>query len=197
MINSNSRNAGPGERSLPGARALLAALLLTAALPAAVRSEDGDAVARLDADIQKAKAEIAQAKKEVQKAEAELRKTDSLAREEASRAAEAESRRAKDRERREKENTALQARMEETQAKINAERSGMGRWQNAEDEPKARQKRLALVLAGYCDSVAARIEAGLPWEREGRVNRIKSLKKDLETGSASVEEGFARLNAAI
>jgi hypothetical protein len=182
----------------PSAARVFAALLAVAAsAPIAALAQDADAGARLDAEIQKAKADIAQLKKDSQKAEAEVRKTDSLLRQEQERATQAEDRQAKDRERREKENVALQARLQETQAKINAERSGLGRWQNAEDEIKARQKRLSLVLAGYCDSVAARIQAGPPWESEARVDRVKSLKKDLETGSASMEEGFGRLSAIL
>jgi hypothetical protein len=181
---------------IPLRRTPLAALLIAALLPLAGMGQEGEG-ARLDAEIQKAKADMAQARKDAQKADAELRKTDSLLREESARAAQAEDRQAKDRERREKENASLQGRIQETQGKINAERSGLNRWQNAQDEIKARQKRLALVLAGYCDSVAARILAGPPWETEGRVDRVKSLKKDLEAGSASVEEGFARLNAVI
>ena len=202
MINAYRRNPGAPSRDArsragAGLIAMAAALWIAAALPQTARAQESDAGARLESEIQKARSDIAQAKKDGLKAEAELRKTDSLLQEENARAAQAEDRQAKDRERREKENAALQARLQETQAKINAERSGLGRWQNAEDETKARQKRLALVLAGYCDSVAARIEAGPPWEREPRVDRVKSLKKDLEAGSASVEEGFARLNAVI
>ncbi|MDB5048302.1 MAG: hypothetical protein JWO30_1373 [Fibrobacteres bacterium] len=183
MMNSNRRNT--------------AVLLIAFAFPLAGFGQDEDAGGRLESDIQKARSEIVQAKKDAQKAEAELQKTDSLLKEENARAVQTEDRQAKDRERREKENAALQVRLQETQAKINAERSGLGRWQNSEDEIKARQKRLAMVLAGYCDSVAARIEAGPPWEREPRVDRVKSLKKDLEAGSATIEEGFARLNAVI
>ncbi|MEO6095904.1 MAG: DUF3450 family protein, partial [Fibrobacteria bacterium] len=180
----------------PIARTPLAALLIAAAIPLAAWSQESES-ARLESAIQKARTEMAQAKKDAAKADAELRKTDSLLREETTRAAQAEERQARDRERREKENASLQTRIQETQAKINAERAGLSRHQNAQDEIKARQKRLTMVLAGYCDSVAARIEAGPPWEREGRIDRVKSLKKDLEAGSANLEEGFARLNAAI
>ena len=180
------------------AAAVLAAMLL-AALPATLRAQEADAAnaARLESDLQKARAEVDKAKKVAAKAEAEFRKTDSLLREETARAAAAEERAGKDRERREKENTALQARVQETNAKVNQERSGLGRWQNAEDEIKARQKRLSQLLAGYCDSLAKRINAAPPWEREARIDRVLSLKKDLEAGSATVDEGFARLNAVI
>lgn len=194
-----SADGRAGAASAPGLKVsalLLAAALAAAFLPAPVQAQE-EGVARLESDIQKARAEIARAKKEVQKAEADLRKTDSLLREETARASQAAARHAKDRERREQENAALQARHQETQAKINAERSGIGRHQNSQDEIKARQGRMAMALAGYCDSLVRRIEAGPPWEREGRVDRVKSLKTDLESGSASVDEGFARLGAAI
>jgi hypothetical protein len=171
----------------------LAAALLAAAAP---RAQDTDA-ARLEADLQKARTEVERSKKEVQKAEGELRRTDSLLRGENERAAAAEQRAAQDRERREKENATLAARVQETQGKINQERSSLGRLQNDEDEIKARQKRLALLLAGYCDSLARRIESGLPWDNESRLDRVRGLKKDLEAGSATVDEGFARLNAIL
>jgi DNA repair exonuclease SbcCD ATPase subunit len=170
----------------------LAAALLAATAP---RAQEADAAARLEADLQKARSEMERAKKDVQKAEAEARRTDSLLREENARAAAAEQRAAQDRERREKENASLIA--QETQGKINQERASLGRVQNDEDEIKARQKRLALLLAGYCDSVGRRIESGLPWDNEVRLDRVRGLKKDLEAGSATVDEGFARLNAIL
>ena len=172
--------------------ALAAAWLALAPAP---RAQDADAAARLEADLQKARADVEKAKKDAQKAEAELRRTDSLLREENVRAAAADQRAVQDRERREKENAALQARVQETQAKVGQERASLGRWQNEEDEIKARQTRLSLVLAGYCDSLARRIESGLPWDMDARLDRVRSLKKDLEAGSATVDEGFARLNA--
>lgn len=175
-----------------------AALILALALPAQLRAQDpAEALRNLDSEIQKARGDMEKARKDGVKADAELRKTDSLLREETARSAASDERAAKDRERREKENAALAARVQETQGRVNQERSGIGRWQNAQDEIKSRQKRLALVLAGYCDSLVRRIEASPPWEREGRLDRVRSLKKDLEAGSASTDEGFARLNAAI
>src|SRR5882757_8869 len=119
MKNAYGRNAAAQDRTPAWAGLLAAAMLICAGLPRTGWSQEGDAGARLESDIQKAKSEIVQARKDGQKAEAELRKTDSLLREENARAAQSEDRQAKDRERREKENTALQARLQETQAKIN------------------------------------------------------------------------------
>jgi hypothetical protein len=177
----------------------LAAALLTAVLlvSGTARAQDGEAADRLDGDVQKARADVAQAKKDIQKADTELRKTDSLISDEAARAAQAEERQAKDRERREKENAALQARLQEAQGKIDAERNAAARQQNAVDEIKARQKQLAALLAGYCDSTAARIDGGLPWDKESRLDRVRALKKDLQAGTATPDEGFARLSAIL
>jgi hypothetical protein len=174
--------------------AMIAASLAWSPAP---HAQDADSAPRLEADLQKARTDVEKAKKDLQKADADLRRTDSLLRDENDRAAAAEQRAGKDRERREKENAALQARVQETQAKIDQERAGSGRKQNDEDEIKSRQKRLSLVLAGYCDSLARRIESGLPWDNETRLDRVRSLKKDLEAGSATVDEGFARLNALL
>jgi hypothetical protein len=172
----------------------LAAALLAAPAP---RAQEADVAARLEADLQKARSEIEKSKKDVQKTEADLRRTDSLVREENARAAAAEQRAGQDRERREKENAALMVRVQETQGKINQERASLGRLQNDEDEIKARQKRLSLLLAGYCDSAGRRIESGLPWDNEARLDRVRGLKKDLEAGSATADEGFTRLNAIL
>ena len=65
------------------------------------------------------------------------------------------------------------------------------------DEIKSRERHLAEVLAGYCDSLVARVEAGLPWDNESRLDRIRALKKDLEAGSASAEEGLSRIGAIL
>jgi hypothetical protein len=152
---------------------------------------------RLEADLQKAKTDAAQVRKDIQKAEGELHKADSLMRDEAARAAQSEERQDKDRDRREKENAALQARLAEAQGKIDAEHAAAARSQNAVDEVKARSKQLAAVLAGYCDSLSARLQAGLPWDRDTRLDRIGALKKDLQAGTATPDEGFARLAAIL
>jgi hypothetical protein len=176
-------------------KALVTVMLLGAF--AGAHAQEGEASERLDADLQRARADAALARKDIQKADAELRKSDSLMREESQRAAQTEDRQAKDRDRREKENAALQAKVQDAQKKIDAERNAAARHQNAVDEIKARQKQLLGLLAGYCDSVAARIDGGLPWDKESRLDRVLALKRDLQAGSASPDEGFGRLSAVL
>lgn len=167
----------------------LTALLAVSAAPAGAQDVEGD--------LQRARSEIAKAKKEIQRADGELRRADSLVRDEASRAAQAEERQARDRERRDKEITALQGRLQETQGKIGAEKASLSRHQNAVDEIKSREGHIRKVLAGYCDSLAARVEAGLPWENQARLDRIHALKRDLDAGTATPEEGLSRLSAIL
>ena len=151
----------------------------------------------LEASIQKTKLEIAQAKKDLRKVENDVRKTDSLIQLEATQSAQSNERQIRDEERREKEMTALQARVQGARAKIASAQAATARKQRSIDEIKSRQHYLVLMLAGYCDSVIVRVEGGLPWEQEIRSSRVKSLKSDLEAGSASLEEGFARLSAVL
>ncbi len=176
---------------------LAMALTVFAFSPIQILADENENSARLENDIQKVRAEIAQTKKEIAKADAEINKTDSILKDEITRANQSEERAAKDRERREKENQTLQNHLKEIQAKINTEKSLQGRHSNAMDEIKGRGKNLSLTLAGYCDSLIFRIENGLPWEKEPRLDRLKALRRDLETGAATPDEGLARLSASL
>lgn len=151
----------------------------------------------LAGDLQKVRADIAKSKREIQRADAELRRADSLMREENARAAQTEERGAKDRERRDKEITVLQARLKESQGKIDGEKNALARHQNAVDEVKSREKQAARLLALWCDSLILRVERGLPWENQARLDRVRALKRDLEAGAASPEEGLTRINAIV
>lgn len=176
----------------PAALALAAfAALVALGAPRPAAAQD------LGEEIRKAQAEIARTKKEIQRADGELRRTDSLMRDETARATQAEERLDRDQQRRDKELAALGARLNETQGKIDAERNALARSQNSMDEIKARETQLARTLAGWCDSVAARVETGMPWDNQARLDRIRALRKDLDAGTATAEEGLARLSAIL
>lgn len=171
------------------AAALALGALALGALPAAAQDLEGE--------ILKVRAEMGRARKEIQRADAELRRADSLMRDEASRAAQSEERASKDRERRDQELAALQGRLQEAQGKINAEKAALARHQNALDEAKAREAQLRKGLALWCDSLALRVESGLPWDNQARLDRIRALKRDLDAGAASAEEGLTRISAIL
>jgi hypothetical protein len=170
---------------------ILAAALVLAGGLAGTRAQDPGA------EISRLKSEIAKLKRETQRAEADIRRTDSLAAEEEAVAAKNVERWRRDRERREQENQALTQRLQETRAKITAERTRMRGYQNADGELQSRDKALLQLLAETTDSLLRRVENGLPWDLDPRRDRLLSLKRDLEAGSASPEEGFSRLAAVI
>ncbi len=151
----------------------------------------------LESELQKTKVEIAQLKKTVQKLEGDISKTDSLRRDEDARSQQSQDRQAKDLERRFQENTTLQNKLHATQAKIETERNGVARRQNSLEEIKAQQKNLSLLVAKYAQTLDSAIAGSLPWELSNRRDRVKGLQKDLESGSASIDEGFSRFNGIL
>lgn len=149
------------------------------------------------AEAARIRSDIARLKREVVRAEAEARKTDSLMRDEQAAATRSQERLARDRERREKENAALSGRIQETRAKISAERTRGQGYANGIEEIKARDKALLAFFATLGDSLLVRVETGLPWDPEARRDRLLSLKRDLEGGTASPDEAFSRLSAIL
>ena len=145
----------------------------------------------------KLKADVVRLKREAQRSDADLRRTDSLIREENEAAGKNLERWQRDRERREKENQELNGRVQQTRSKITAEQTRMRNYLNGIEEIKAREKALLGLLSGFADSLLARIESGPPWDLETRRDRLLSLKRDIEAGSAAPEEVFGRLAAML
>lgn len=174
-------------------RFALAALLLVTATPLMVQvgaQTGADETARLSAEIVRLKAEV-------DRAEADIRRTDSLAGEERAAAARNHERLTRERDRREKENRALQQRVAETRTRIASERARGEGYASAEAELKAREETLLTFFTAVADSMRARVESGLPWDTETRSDRILSLRRDLESGTATPDEAFARLLALL
>ena len=174
-------------------QALLALALLLGPLlkPAMAQNADpADEIARLKSDI-------ARLKKEAQHADADLQRTDSLSREENAAASQNLDRWKRDKERRDRENQALAGRIQETRSKIAAEQSRMRGYLNGVEEIKAHDKALLKIFSELADSLLASIESGPPWDMETRRDRILSLKRDLEAGSATPDEAFGRLAAIL
>ena len=178
-----------------GRGAALAVLLMTGMLaglhtPASAQETPAAEAARIRNDITRLKRDIA-------RAEADTRKTDSLIRDEQASAARSQERLARDRDRREKENAALTSRIQQTRAKVTAERTRGQGYANGIEEIKARDKALLGFFATLADSLLTRINTGLPWDQEMRGDRLLSLKRDLEGGIAAPDEAFSRLAAIL
>lgn len=148
-------------------------------------------------DIPRLRAEIAKVKRDIAKAEIEIRRADSLMREEANTAQRNEERVTKDRERREKEIADLQKKQADIKARIEQERRRSAGLELAKGEYEAKQKNLRLFIASWCDSLLLRVDKTMPLELEGRLERVRALKNDLASGSASADEGLSRFSAIV
>ena len=58
-------------------------------------------------------------------------------------------------------------------------------------------KALRAELVGISKRLEAQVAQTLPWERESRLDRVKSLTRDIESGNASEEEAFSRLKSLV
>ena len=155
---------------------------------ASAQTDPNDEAARLKSDI-------ARLKKEIQRGNSDIRHADSLTRDENAAAAQNLDRWQRDRERRTKENQELSTRIQATRSKIAGEQSRMHGYLNGVEEIKAQEKALFRIFDLYADYLRIRIESGPVWDIDTRRDRLLSLKRDLEAGSASPEEAFARLSA--
>lgn len=62
---------------------------------------------------------------------------------------------------------------------------------------ESRRAFITTQLIGHCRTLDKQIGYSLPWNREQRTARVRALRMDLESGAATVEDGFSRLMALI
>ena len=82
-------------------------------------------------------------------------------------------------------------------AQLQEERSKQARAKNRTDNVAAKRKALRNALATIGHQLETQIAQTVPWERETRLDRAKSLTRDIESGNASEEEAFSRLKSLI
>jgi hypothetical protein len=148
-----------------------------------------------DDEARRLRLEIEQVKKENLKLDREIARVDSLKAEENARFAEMKKNRTLVLERRRAEITELKVKMQEINSQIQQEKSTQAGFKNKIDEQSAMQKALVKSLINYCQILEEEIANTLPWDLEIRKERVRILKRDLEAGTATLEEGFNRFNA--
>jgi hypothetical protein len=183
MKNNAWNMAGNGGTPL---RALLAAAALFALAAPGARAQQEPAP-----EAPALRTEVARLKREIQRADAEL------ARDEQAAAARNRERLARDKERREKENAALEGRVRDARGRIASERARGEGYAGEAAEIQAREKSVLTLLALVTDSLAARVNGGMPWETAPRRDRILSLERDITAGATTPEEAFSRLAALL
>jgi len=157
----------------------------------------GGALADRDAEIRDLKLEKEKLNSEIQKLNRQIASTDSMLKADDSRYKTLSQRYKADTERRRAEIDSLNSKIKAVAGELQTERNKQARAKNRSDNVAAKRKALRAELAGISKKLEAQVAETLPWERESRLDRVKSLTRDIESGNASEEEAFSRLKSLI
>ena len=157
----------------------------------------GVAFADRDAEIRDLKLEKDKLNSEIQKLNRQIASTDSMLKADDSRYKTLQARYKADTERRRSEIDTLNVKIKNVAAELQTERNKQARAKNKSDNVAAKRKALREELAGISKRLEAQVAQTLPWERESRLDRVKSLTRDIESGNASEEEAFSRLKSLV
>lgn len=155
----------------------------------------GLAFADLSSDLEDYRAQKASVEVDIKKLDQRIRATDSLTKDESRRSAVLKGRYDADLQRRRGELDSMQVKMQRQAAELQKERNKQAGAQIGTDNVKAYRTALGKNLADLCLQFETTVAQSLPWDRESRVERIQALRRDLESGTATPEEGFSRLRA--
>ena len=153
----------------------------------------GVAFADRDSEIRDLKLEKDKLNAEIQKLNRQIASTDSMLKADDSRYKALSQRYKADTERRRAEIDSLNAKIRAVAGDLQAERNKQARAKNRSDNVAAKRKALRSALAGIGKRLEAQVAQTVPWELESRLDRVKSLTRDIESGNASEEEAFSRL----
>ena len=82
-------------------------------------------------------------------------------------------------------------------ASLQQERNKQARAKNKSENVAAKRRALRLELAKISKQLETQISQTLPWERESRLDRAKSLTREIESGNVTEEEAFSRLKSLL
>ena len=157
----------------------------------------GPALADRESEIRDLKLEKEKLNSEIQKLNRQIASTDSMLKADDSRYKTLQQRYKADSERRRAEIDSLNNKIKAVASDLQAERNKQARAKNRTDNVAAKRKALRAELAGISKRLESQIAQTVPWELESRLDRAKSLTRDIESGNASEEEGFSRLKSLI
>jgi hypothetical protein len=91
----------------------------------------------------------------------------------------------------------IERQREEVQQQITALSAQVQQMQTQRSALANQRQFLSGLLIEKCSLLQQHINSSLPWNNEQRLGRISALKNDLQAGTASIEDGFARLRSII
>ena len=155
------------------------------------------AFADYESEIRDLKMQKEKLNSEIQTLNTRIAATDSMLRADVSRHKLLEQRYKADSERRLAEIDSLNAKIRKVAASLQQERNKQARAKNRSENVAAKRRALRLELAKISKKLESQIAQTLPWERESRLDRAKSLTREIESGNASEEEAFSRLKSLL
>lgn len=157
----------------------------------------GNAFADVDSDIRDMQLEKEKLNSEIAKLNSQIAATDSMLKADDKRYKTLQDRYKQDKERRKSEIDSLNIKIKDVAGQLQQERNKQAHAKNRSENVKSKRKALSIALATISKQLEFQISQTLPWDRETRLDRAKSLTRDIEGGNASEEEAFSRLKALI
>lgn len=157
----------------------------------------GLAFADYESEIRDLKMQKEKLNSEIQNLNTRIASTDSMLRADASHRQLLEQRYKADVERRNLEIDSLNAKIRKVAASLQQERNKQARAKNKSDNVAAKRRALRSELAKICKQLEAQITQTLPWERDKRLDRAKSLTREIESGNVTEEEAFSRMKSLV
>ena len=162
-----------------------------------VFSLSGLAFADYESEIRDLKMQKEKLNSEIQNLNTRIASTDSMLRADVSHRQLLEQRYKADVERRNLEIDSLNAKIKKVAASLQQERNKQARAKNKSDNVAAKRRALRGELAKICKQLEVQIAQTLPWEREKRLDRAKSLTREIESGNVTEEEAFSRMKSLV
>ncbi len=157
----------------------------------------GISFADTDSEIRDLELQKEKLNADLEKMTRQVQSTDSLIRENRKRYEVLEKRYRDDLSRRATEIDTLNLKIKSLADSLQLERHKQGAFKNRLDNTQSKRKNINGELASFCRALEAQILAGIPWDQEPRLERVRALLRDVETGNASEEEAFSRLKSII
>lgn len=157
----------------------------------------GNAIADVDSDIRDLQLQKEKLNIEIAKLNTQISATDSMLKADDVRYKTLQDRYKADSDRRKAEIDSLNMKIRVVASQLQEERNKQARAKNRVENVKSERRALNETLVSLSRQLEAQVSETLPWDRETRLDRVKSLTRDLESGNASEEEGFSRLKALI
>lgn len=162
-----------------------------------VFSLSGLAFADYESEIRNLKMQKEKLNSEIQNLNTRIASTDSMLRADASHRQLLEQRYKADVERRNLEIDSLNAKIRKVASSLQQERNKQARAKNKSDNVAAKRRALRSELAKISKQLEVQIAQTLPWERDKRLDRAKSLTREIESGNVTEEEAFSRMKSLV